>query len=77
MEIKPKLPVLLKRTSVYSQYRGLKLRKSYSNKYGVGLRQAFIETKVVKNDLKHILDNVKLADAQIHPEKHPDLIVRV
>lgn len=51
---------LLKKSPVYAIHKYLKTYKDYSNKYGIGLKKAFLEAKPIKYDVPLILEKAKI-----------------
>lgn len=51
---------ILKNSPIYTIHKCLKTYKDYSNKYGVGLKTAFLEVKPVKYDVPSILEKAKI-----------------
>ena len=55
-----KFKKMLKKSPVYELYSDLKAYKDYSNKYGIGLKTAFLEANPLKYDISLILDKAKI-----------------
>lgn len=55
-----KLKKMLKKSPVYELYSDLKVYKDYSNKYGIGLKTAFLEANPLKYDIPLILKKAKI-----------------
>lgn len=60
-----KVKQVIKKSPVYTIYRKCKTYKDYSNKYGVGLKSAVREAKLVKYDLPAVLGKVRITNEGI------------
>lgn len=55
-----KLKKMLKKSPLYELYSDLKVYKDYSNKYGIGIKTAFLEASPLKYDIPLILEKAKI-----------------